>query len=347
MALKKSNKKMQISDSESENDEPIIETVKKTGNKTPDNDKKPVVKKTGKKTSDNDEKSIVKKTGKKIPTPNSDSESDSENESDNDEKPIVKKTGNKTSTSDSENDEKPIVKKTGKKTLSSDSESDSDSDNDEKQKVKTLTAEKLDNDDSEEINNKSDLESSSESESESETDKKKDKKIKESFDELIKKLEALQINIKEIDKEVLDLEKKLKVREKDRNNYERQMNAILKILSKTHNDDIQKRLKEKPKRKGNVNGGFCKESPVPEVLIKFLGLDPGTIMRRPKVMSELCNKFKDLGLKHGQDTILDKSTVKALELDKSYDGKVINMKQFQTFLKEFYTKEAQLNTVNM
>ena len=344
MALKKSSKKMQIPDSDSESDEddaPIMKTVEKPSKKPPNT------------------KPNMKSASKKLPEPDSDSDSDSE-----DDKPSMKKTVTKKSKSDSDSDseddkssmKKTVTKKSKpdsdseddkpsmKKTVTKKSKSDSDSDEDDK-KVKTMNAEKID-DDSEEINNKS--ESDSESESESENDKKKDKKIKESFDELIKKLDLLQVNIKETDKEIVDLEKSLKVKEKNRNNYERQMNSILKILSKTHNEDIQKRLKEKPKRKGNVNGGFCKEQPVPEILVKFLGLEPGTVMRRPKVMSELCNKFKDLDLKKGQDTILDKATVKALKLDDSYDGKVINMKQFQTFLKIFYTTtDVQQNMVNM
>jgi hypothetical protein len=238
----------------------------------------------------------------------------------------------------------------------SDSESEVESSNDEKlvakskttvtKKGKTMNVEAID-DDSEEVNNVSESETESESDSESENnqDKKKEKKLKESFDELTKRLDVLQISIKNIDKEILEADKMLKVKEKSRNDFERQRNSILKLLSKTHNDEVTKARKEKPKRKGNINGGFCKDHPVPEILIKFLGLEPGAMMKRPQVMSALSNKLTELKLKQGQNTILDKATVKALELDKSYDGKVIKFGEFQTFLKGFFpTKEVQ-NTV--
>mgnify|MGYP000215068224 FL=1 len=170
---------------------------------------------------------------------------------------------------------------------------------------------------------------------------KKEKKTKESFEELTKKLEALRSDIKDVNKEISDLEKQLKSREKVRNDYERQCNAIVKVLSKTHNDEVNKAIKSKPKRKGNVNGGFNKEQPVPEVLAKFLGLEDGASMARPKVMSALNNKFTELKLKDGQNTTLDKATAKALGLGKEGDGKVIKFTEFQSFLKTFYPKKEE------
>ena len=214
-------------------------------------------------------------------------------------------------------------------------------------KVKLAKVEPID-DDSEEINNKSESESESETDSDSNQNKKsKEKKPKESFDVLTKKLDELQHNIKSLDKEISDEEKLIKTKVKSRNDYERQRNSILKILSKTHNDEILKARKEKPKRKGNVNGGFCKEQPVPDLLIKFIGLEQGVIMKRPQVMSVLSNKLTELKLKKGQDTILDKAAVKALELDKSYEGKVIKFGEFQTFLKSFYPVKEEKNSVVM
>ena len=68
-------------------------------------------------------------------------------------------------------------------------------------------------------------------------------------------------------------------------------------------------------------------------------------MRRPRVTSVMNNKFKELDLKEGQNTILDKATVKALDLDSSSDGKVITFIEFQTFLKSFYPTKEDKNTV--
>jgi hypothetical protein len=70
-------------------------------------------------------------------------------------------------------------------------------------------------------------------------------------------------------------------------------------------------------------------------------------MKRPQVMSALSNKLTELKLKKGQDTILDEATVKALKLDKSYDGKVIKFGEFQTFLKGFYPTKEEKNTVSI
>lgn len=200
------------------------------------------------------------------------------------------------------------------------------------------------------IDAKSESESDSNcEESDNETDDKdikpKEKKSKESFDELTKKLETLRTDIKDVNKEISELEKQLKTKEKARNEFERQVNGILKVLGKTHTDEVNKARKEKPKRKGNVNGGFNKESPVPELLVKFLGLADGICMARPKVMSALNNKFSELGLKNGQLTTLDKSTSKALGLGKEGDGKVIKFTEFQSFLAGFYPKKEDKEVV--
>ncbi len=195
-----------------------------------------------------------------------------------------------------------------------------------------------DEDDEEEAGSESE---SDDSEDEAAEKKTKEKKPKESFEELTKKLEGLRGDIKDVNKEISELEKQLKAKEKVRNDYERQCNAIVKVLSKTHNDEVNKAIKSKPKRKGNVNGGFNREQPVPEVLAKFLGLEDGACMARPKVMSALNNKFTELKLKDGQNTTLDKATAKALGLGKEGDGKVIKFTEFQSFLKTFYPKKEE------
>ena len=197
-------------------------------------------------------------------------------------------------------------------------------------------------DEDEDDEEKADSESESEESEDDAAEKKtKEKKPKESFEELTKKLEGLRGDIKEVNKEISELEKQLKTKEKIRNDYERQCNAIVKVLSKTHNDEVNKAIKSKPKRKGNVNGGFNREQPVPEILAKFLGLDDGASMARPKVMSALNNKFTELKLKDGQNTTLDKTTAKALGLGKEGEGKVIKFTEFQSFLKTFYPKKEE------
>lgn len=115
---------------------------------------------------------------------------------------------------------------------------------------------------------------------------------------------------------------------------------------KTHKDEVTKAVKAKPKRKGNVNGGFNKETQVPSVLCKFLGFPEETCMTRPKVVSAFHNKLSELKLKNGQNATLDKPTIKALGLGKEYEGKEIKFTQFQSLIASFYpkkeTKEATI-----
>ena len=256
----------------------------------------------------------------------------------------VKVSKTKTTKKDVESDEEELqtVTKTtkGKKVLDS-------SDDEVKETKSTKTTKKAEvvvveehSDEDEKVDSESESESD-DSEDETVEKKTKEKKTKESFEELTKKLEALRSDIKDVNKEISEHEKQLKSREKVRNDYERQCNAIVKVLSKTHTDEVNKAIKSKPKRKGNVNGGFNREQPVPEVLAKFLGLSDDVNMARPKVMSALNNKFTELKLKDGQNTTLDKATAKALGLGKEGDGKVIKFTEFQSFLKTFYPKKEE------
>jgi hypothetical protein len=161
----------------------------------------------------------------------------------------------------------------------------------------------------------------------------KDKKLKKTWQEIIIEWERTSLEIKENEckhKELLEI---LYKNEKVRNDLERQRNRLYSVLSKSHDDEIKRVKKEKPKRKGNKNGGFNKETPVPPKLIKYLGLEEGIELSRPKVVSLLNDKFKTEGLKHGQITILDNNASNLLDKDENYE---IKFTAFQSFLKEFY-----------
>ena len=177
----------------------------------------------------------------------------------------------------------------------------------------------------------------------------KEKKAKESFQELTTKLQQLTTQIKEVDHQLTEMEKSLKTKERERNDLERQRNKIYSLLDKTHEDEVKRAQKEKPKRKGNKDGGFNKEQPVPPKLIKYLGLEDNVMMARPKVMSMLNNKFKEDGLKEGQKTTLNKNVAKVLGKEA---GRVIEFTEFQSFLKEFYEEagivsDSKTNTVQL
>lgn len=165
------------------------------------------------------------------------------------------------------------------------------------------------------------------------TNVSKEKKLKKTWQEVAVEWEKVSLELKENEAKHKELQEALHKNEKNRNELERQRNRLYSSLSKSHDDEIKRVVKLKPKRKGNKEGGFNKETPVPPKLIKYLGLEEGTEMSRPKVMSLLNNKFKTIGLKNGQITTLDKNTAKSLEKE---ENREIKFTEFQSFIKEFY-----------
>ena len=99
----------------------------------------------------------------------------------------------------------------------------------------------------------------------------------------------------------------------------------------------QKITKIKTTEKSNT--GINKKKPVPEVLINFLGLEDDVLMSRPDIVSAFNTKLKDLGIKKGQITTLNKDVVKELGLDKTYIDKEIGFGEIQTLIKMFYTND--------
>ena len=200
---------------------------------------------------------------------------------------------------------------------------------------KTIVKEEEDEDEEEEDEEEEDEEDDDDDEKndEEEEDKTKDKKPKKSFLELHSDFEKLSDEIKTIEHDIREAEKQMKTMEKKKNDLERQRTKTFVLLGKSHDDDVKKALKVKPKRKGNKDGGFNKELPVPPKLMKFLDIEEGVVMSRPKVMSLINEKFKSEGLKQGQITTLDAKNAKLLGKEK---GRVIEFTAFQSFLKEFY-----------
>jgi hypothetical protein len=222
------------------------------------------------------------------------------------------------------------------------------------EKVKKTVSKKIemeveidDSDDDENENDNEEQEGDEAKEEEDEKNLSKEKKAKKSFQELFNDFEKLSTDIKSVDAEVSEMEKNLKMKVKQKYDLERQRSKVFAQLGKSHEEDVKKALKEKPKRKGNKDGGFNKEVPVPPKLIKFLDLEDDVKMSRPKVMSLLNDKFKLLKLKEGQSTTLDKDTAKYLGKEK---GRVIEFTAFQSFLKEFYDEafaNVQSTTVEL
>jgi len=215
---------------------------------------------------------------------------------------------------------KETVKETDKKTVK------------ESSKKKAIEEEIVDDSDED-----SDEESELEAGSEEENDTKKEKKAKKSFDELWQEYETNDGNYKAKQIEINEARKILMSKEKELKDLERQRSKIWAQLPKAKDDAVKTAAKSKPKRKGNKEGGFNKPVTVPLILSKYLGMEDGILMSRPKLMSALTDAFKEAGLKNGQLTTLDAKTAKALNKEK---GREIPFGKFQTFLAEFFNESA-------
>jgi len=150
------------------------------------------------------------------------------------------------------------------------------------------------------------------------------KKPKETFDDLMIQYEKYKTKISKsyvvLSSQLVEIKK-----------FEKNIDSIIVKMSKLYSKNSKSKTK-----KTNVNSGFNKEVPVPQVLIDFLELEE-TILPRPKVGSLLTQKFKELGLKTGQFIKLDEDTIEQLGLDESY-LEPIKQTHFQTMLATFYKK---------
>ena len=179
---------------------------------------------------------------------------------------------------------------------------------------------------------KSEDEESEDEESENAKKSVKEKKVKKTWQENNNELTQLTADLKKNDSEYKLLQETLHKIGKTRSELIRQLSRINALLSKSIEEGIKFGSK-KPKRKGTSSSGFNKEGPVPPKLIKYLELDDGIQMSRPKLGSLLYNKFKSDNLTNGQNITFDKDTAKFFGKNKDYE---LNFKQFQTFLKEIY-----------
>ena len=160
------------------------------------------------------------------------------------------------------------------------------------------------------------------------------------FDTSLEDIVNLNKEISEIDSKKSDLiiehEKNLKELSSSLKKKKSEINKLLAKLQKLHKNEISVAKKERRKRSGVNNGGFNKETEVPSSLVDFLNLEKGTMLPRPKVFSLLNDKFKELNLKEGQSTILNKEVAKHFGKKKGY---TIEFKDMQTFLAEQYSSE--------
>ena len=120
-----------------------------------------------------------------------------------------------------------------------------------------------------------------------------------------------------------------KIKEIKRKSIKKQKGKLYSLLPKAHIEVINKAKKEKKKRVNTSSNGILKMKCIPVHLCNFIGLAPDTLISRPKLFSALNNKFKELGLKSGQLTILDKETATIFGKE---EGHVIKFNEAQKFL---------------
>ena len=155
--------------------------------------------------------------------------------------------------------------------------------------------------------------------------REEEKKIRSEREEYLKEF------MKEHEKKMKQFSTVLKKNKREQDNS-------IKKMKKLHTNEVKKASKEKRKRNGKATGGFTTQSEVPKKLREWLGLENDVMMTRPAVFRLMSEKFKDEGLKTGQEIILDKKNAKKLGKPDNY--KILFSKQ-QTFLAGFYNEEKQ------
>jgi hypothetical protein len=218
------------------------------------------------------------------------------------------------------------------------------------EKQEEIVEDHITDDDNEDIENASDNESETDEETTQTDDKKKQKKltthelyneISQRFSILVKADEAFVEKEKEFEKEQKEFNS-------SRKKIMREIDGFMKRFEKAFTSEVGK--KKKPRKTENAGkGGFNKQTDVPEILRKYIGLDEDDKKSRPEITKLLNEKFKEAGLmktkkddneKEIKVIVLDKATAKKL---KRSDGDEIRNKDIQTFIAQFY-REA--NTIN-
>jgi hypothetical protein len=190
-----------------------------------------------------------------------------------------------------------------------------------------------------------------ESASEDETTETNDKKQKKlNAHELYT---ALSHNLNKIIEAEAEFVEKEKEYEKEKKEYYsthkkhiREIETLMKRFEKAFNSEVSKKKQRKTENAGK--GGFNKQTDVPEVLRKFIGIDVDELKSRPEVTKLLNAKFSEAGLmktkkddngKEIKVIILDKATAKKLGRKENDE---IRNKDIQTFIAQFYRESNKL-----
>ena len=218
------------------------------------------------------------------------------------------------------------------------------------EKQEEIAEEHITDDDAEEIESDDESASGSEEETTQTEDKKKQKKL--TAHELYNEISQRFSMVVKADEAFVEKEKEFEREQKEFNSSHkkimREIDGFMKRFEKAFIAEVGK--KKKPRKTENAGkGGFNKQTDVPEILRKYIGIDEDDKKSRPEVTKLLNEMFKVAGLmktkkddndKEIKVIILDKATAKKL---KRSEGDEIRNKDIQTFIAQFYHEAKAIN----
>jgi len=170
----------------------------------------------------------------------------------------------------------------------------------------------------------------------------KEKKAKKTFTDFIEEYDKLTEDLKKITVDCDATLKTLNSLNKKKDDLNKNREKVMALLSKCHEDDMNKALKNKTtKHNGNPTGGFNRVMQVPKPIVAFCKLPADSTMNYPQMMKALSDEFIKRKLKDGQNTTLDAASAKIFKKDV---GHVIEQKRFMTFIKEMVDAEKPTET---
>jgi hypothetical protein len=199
----------------------------------------------------------------------------------------------------------------------------------------------------EEIDEIENVESTSEDETTNDNQDKKQKKL--NAHELYTELSQRITQITEAEAAFLEKEKEFEREQKEYNSQHkklmRELENLMKRFEKAFNHEVSKKKPRKTENAGK--GGFNKQTDVPEILRKYIGISADEKKSRPEVTKLLNAKFSEANLmttkkdeesgKEIKVIILDKATAKKLGRK---EGDEIRNKDIQTFIAQFYRENT-------
>ena len=158
----------------------------------------------------------------------------------------------------------------------------------------------------------------------------------------IAQLSETETTFNEKEKEFEREQKEYKLNHKK---HMREIDNLMKRFEKAFNHEVSKKKPRKTENAGK--GGFNKQTDVPEVLRKYIGINADEKKSRPEVTKLLNAKFSEANLMTTKKDDESGKEIKVIILDKATDKKLgrkegdeIRNKDIQTFIAQFYRENT-------